>query len=200
MPKKTTVNIDLIKQATLTKLANKRQATSATKTRGEVRGGGKKPWRQKGTGRARAGSSRSPIWVGGGKVFGPNKDRNFKARLPKRMHQAAFRELLMLRQPDIKVVASLALKELKTKAALALLKKHDLTGELLLVTEKVQPELLVATNNLPNVAVTTTTSLSIGDLMSTRTVVMEQAVFNKYFPAQKSRITTKKSPKTEVAQ
>src|SRR5512133_3582557 len=105
----TRLNISLIKQAVLAKQANRRQSTSNTKTRGEVRGGGKKPFKQKGTGSARAGSRRSPVWVGGGIVFGPTKDRNFKLRLPKKMARQAIAQALDLFNKDgnIKIAASL---------------------------------------------------------------------------------------------
>jgi len=199
MPKKAdSPNISLIKQAVLTKQANKRQATSATKTRGMVAGGGKKPWKQKGTGRARAGSSTSPVWVGGGRAFGPNSDRNYKTRLPKRMQKAAFAELLTLNKDRIKAVPSLAMKEMKTKSALELLKKHGLEGRILLVTEAMQPELIIATNNLKNVSVVVANELSIAHFIDDGTVVMEQAVFDKYFPSSKA--PAKKAAEQPVAE
>ena len=83
------VNHDLIHQAVVTQMANERQVIAHTKDRSEVRGGGRKPWAQKGTGRARHGSSRSPIWIGGGVTFGPRNDRNFKMRLNRKMKQNA---------------------------------------------------------------------------------------------------------------
>lgn len=208
MSKTTGVNIALIKQAVLAKQANSRQATSATKTRGMVRGGGKKPWKQKGTGRARAGTSSSPIWVGGGKVFGPHKDRNYKTRLPKKMQRAAMAEMLRTIKDRIVSVPTLAMKVVKTKEALAMLAKHDLTGSILLVTEAMQPELLLATNNLKAVEVKMARDLSITDLFDGRTVVMEAAVYANYFGEPKAKEATepkkpaakKATPKTKKSE
>ncbi len=205
---KKNVNISLIKQAVLAKQANARQATSATKTRGMVRGGGQKPWKQKGTGRARAGTKTSPIWVGGGQVFGPHKDRNYKTRLPKKMQRAAFKEMLTAIKDRIVSVPSLAMKTAKTKDAVAMLAKHDLRGKLLLVTEAIQPELLLSTNNLPNVEVKMARDLSIIDLTDTRTIVMEEATYAGYFgpttapakadkPKAAAKKTAPKATKTE---
>ncbi len=186
---KTTTNIDLIKQAVLSKQGNQRQANSAVKTRGMVSGGGRKPHKQKGTGKARAGSTRSPIWVGGGKVFGPTKEENYKTRLPKKMQRAAFLELLKVRKDSIKSVDSLAMKEMKTKAALKLLKDNGVDNQfVLMVTEQIQPELIVSTNNLKNVSVITAQDFSINHLIDTSAILMEKAVFEKYFPAIKPEI------------
>ncbi|QQG50140.1 MAG: 50S ribosomal protein L4 [Candidatus Berkelbacteria bacterium] len=199
MTKPKGANSALIKQAVLAKLANKRAATSAVKTRGQVSGGGRKPWRQKGTGRARAGSSRSPIWVGGGKVFGPTKERNYKTRLPQKMQRRALTEILNTIKNDVKTVSSLAMKEIKTKAAAEMLRKLQVNGAALLITEKIQPELLLSTNNLPNVSVTTVENLSIGDFVSERSVVMEQKVFDKLFPeAKKAPAKPKATKKAET--
>ncbi len=192
-------NVALIKQALLHRLNNKRAATSATKTRGMVSGGGRKPFKQKGTGRARAGSSRSPIWIGGGKAFGPHKDRNYKSRLPKKMKRAAFLQMLSLVQDSIISVPTLSLSDIKTKTAVALLKKHDLEKDkVLLVTQVVQPELIIATNNLPKVQTTVASQMSIEMLASGQKIVMESAVFDNFFPpltktAAVKKVTTKKA-------
>jgi large subunit ribosomal protein L4 len=195
MAKTKNVNISLIKQAVLAKQANARQATSATKTRGMISGGGKKPWRQKGTGRARAGTSRSPIWVGGGRVFGPTKERNYKTRLPKKMQRAAFAEMLIAAKERIIHLPTLALKVPKTKEAIAFLDKNGLKGSLLLVTAEIQPELLLATNNLKNVEVKVGKDLSITDLFDNRTIAMETPVFEKFFGATKPAASTETKPK-----
>ncbi len=197
---KTKLNTALIKQAVLAKQANRRQATSATKTRGLVAGGGKKPWKQKGTGRARAGSNRSPLWRSGGITFGPSANRQYKQQLPKKMAKAAFAELLKHLQQINKAVDGglISLKTPKTKEAMALLAKHNLTGKsVIFVTEKIQPELVLACQNIPGVSVITQDQLSINDLASQKTLVMEAAVFQHYFPATKaSKPTDKKESKS----
>src|SRR5207248_9387776 len=111
-------------------LANQRQGTASTKTRGEVRGGGKKPWRQKGTGRARQGSTRSPIWVGGGITFGP-RPRDFSMKLSAKMRQVALRSALSSKLADIVVVKDFAMKEPKTKIVATALKKLGVSGKTL---------------------------------------------------------------------
>jgi large subunit ribosomal protein L4 len=110
------INIDLMHQAYVRQMANARLGTHSTKTRGEVSGGGKKPWKQKGTGRARQGSNRSPQWVGGGKVHTP-KPRDYTLPMPRKMRQAALRSALSVRASEkaIVVVEELSLSEAKTK-------------------------------------------------------------------------------------
>ncbi|MEX2008494.1 MAG: 50S ribosomal protein L4 [Candidatus Spechtbacterales bacterium] len=123
-------NNDLVYQAYTVKIANQHGSYAHTKTRSEVRGGGKKPWRQKGTGRARHGSSRSPIWVGGGITFGPRAERVFGKSIPKKMNRKALAVVLSdkVRRGDLIVVDSLVFEDPKTKqgvAVLKALKQHD---------------------------------------------------------------------------
>jgi len=110
-------NQGLIHQAVVAQMANRRQVLAHTKDRSEVRGGGKKPWKQKGTGRARAGSNRSPIWIGGGVTFGPRKDRNFKKKINKKMRQKAILMVLSdrIRNNNFAILDKLEVKEYKTK-------------------------------------------------------------------------------------
>ncbi|MEX1052119.1 MAG: 50S ribosomal protein L4 [Patescibacteria group bacterium] len=174
---KTAINIPLVKQALLARQASKRQGTSHVKTRSEVSGGGRKPWRQKGTGRARAGSNRSPLWVGGGITFGPRKERNYKVALPKKMSRQALLQLInhLNDQNRVIVVKSLALTEAKTKAALKLLGSHNLIGKkTILVTEKIEPELVMAARNLKGIKTVVASNLSILDL-SAGVIVAEEA-------------------------
>ena len=120
-------NQSLIHQAVVTQQANERQVLAHTKGRAEVRGGGKKPWRQKGTGRARVGSNRSPIWIGGGVTFGPTKDRNFSKKLNKKMKQQALFMALTdkLQSENLAVVDKLEIAEFKTKAINSVLKNLE---------------------------------------------------------------------------
>lgn len=121
------INEALVHQAAVTQMANERQVLAHTKTRGEVRGGGKKPWRQKGTGRARAGSSRSPIWIGGGVTFGPTKDRNFSLKINKKMKQGALFMVLSdkLKNNNLVVVDKLEIDGFKTKIFNEILKNIE---------------------------------------------------------------------------
>ncbi|MEK7202374.1 MAG: 50S ribosomal protein L4 [Patescibacteria group bacterium] len=188
------VNRILIKQAVVAMQANTRQGTSHTKTRGEVSGGGKKPWKQKGTGRARAGSSRSPVWVGGGITFGPSKERNFKQALPKRMAQKAKSELWQLIKNENRAISvpPMHLNEPRTKLAIKLLLDIKPKGKTLLVTKAVEPELILATGNIPNVDVKPLSQVSILDLAYYQTLVMEKDCFVLIYAAPK---TVKKTAK-----
>ena len=110
-------NPDLVWQTAMVMNANRRQILAHTKDRGEVKGGGKKPWRQKGTGRARAGSIRSPLWKGGGVTFGPTKERNFKRKINKKMRRLAFFSLISkkIKDSELKIIDSLDINSFKTK-------------------------------------------------------------------------------------
>ena len=183
-----TVNKVLIKQAVLAMQANTRQSTANTKTRGEVSGGGKKPWKQKGTGRARVGSSRSPIWVGGGITFGPTSDKNFKQILPKKMASRAKAELWQLLKIEnrVQTVPKLHLAEPKTKLAVQLLGEIKPKGKTLLVIKTVEPELILATANIPRTDVKPLDQVSILDLAMYQTVVMEAVCFEEIYKETKS--------------
>jgi large subunit ribosomal protein L4 len=121
------INEDLIHQAMVTQSANERQVLAHTKTKAEVRGGGKKPWKQKGTGRARAGSSRSPIWIGGGVTFGPRKERNFSKKINKKMKQKAITMVLSdrLSNNNMAVINKIEIQDFKTKGFNDILKKIE---------------------------------------------------------------------------
>lgn len=197
---KSTINFTLIKQAVEQQMNALRQSTSHTKTRGEVSGGGKKPWRQKGTGRARAGSSRSPIWVGGGITFGPRSERNFKTLLPKKMALKAKSELFTLLKNENRVLSagSLHLDQVKTKLAVKMLADLNLTGKkCLLVTMKMEPELILSVSNIPKVTVQMFDFVSILDLASHQMVVIEKAGFDKIYSPIKSVKKTEPAKPTE---
>src|SRR5688500_10479376 len=128
------VNVPLMHQVVTAQLAEARSGTASTKTRSEVRGGGQKPWRQKGTGRARHGSTRSPIWVGGGVVFGP-KPRDHSVKVNKKMRAAALRSALADKAGDGRIFVIDGFTDTKTKAAAAALKAAEIEGRVLVVLD-----------------------------------------------------------------
>ena len=140
------INVDLMHQAYVRQMANARLGTHSTKDRGEVRGGGRKPWRQKGTGRARQGSIRSPQWVGGGKVHTP-KPRDYAKTMPKKMRRAALRSALSVKaaEKEIVVVDELKVKELKTSAMAASINKlvGDASALILLPAKGEEEEVII---------------------------------------------------------
>jgi large subunit ribosomal protein L4 len=146
-------NEALVHQVVVAFGAGARQGTKAQKTRAEVRGGGKKPWRQKGTGRARAGTIRSPIWVGGGRAFAA-KPRDFDQKVNKKMYRGAIQSILseLVRQERLIVVESFGVEAPKTKELLAKLNEYDLT-DVLIVTPEVDENLFLASRNLYKVDV-----------------------------------------------
>lgn len=161
-----TVQPSLLHEVVVMQLANQRQGTASTKTRGEVRGGGKKPWKQKGTGRARAGSIRSPLWRGGGIIFGP-RPRSYIQHLPKQKSRAALYGALTMkvREGALKVVDDFALPEGKTKALVAVLKGLQLERKTLILADHPPLELKRAAENLPWVTVQDLGHLNVYDLL-----------------------------------
>lgn len=169
-------NYELLKLAYDAYLANSRSSHAKTLKRGEVRGGGKKPWKQKGTGRARFGSTRNPIWRHGGVAFGRTGEENFTKKVAKNSKKLAVRQALSLKKAD-KAVFTTELKLTgKTKDAVKILEGLKLTDKsvLLVVAEKT-PEILRSTNNLENVKTVRPTYLNVFDLMNADAVVFETA-------------------------
>lgn len=159
----------LIHQAVVAQMANRRQVLAHTKNRGEVSGGGIKPWRQKGTGRARVGSIRSPLWVGGGVVFGPTKDRNFKQKINKKMKRKALLMCLSDRAKDEKIVLldKLELENFKTKKFLEILNK--LPGKekkTLLILADNDKKIIKSAANLENVKTIESVNLNVIDVLN----------------------------------
>ncbi len=152
-------NEPLVHQVVTAYLAGARAGTKAQKSRAAVRGGGSKPWRQKGTGRARAGTIRSPIWVGGGRTFAA-KPRDFSQKVNKKMYRAALRSVFseLVRQDRLIVVESLALEAPKTRLLAGKLREMELSNVLLL-SEAFDETLFLAARNLPNVGVCDATSI-----------------------------------------
>jgi len=162
------VNEDLLFRAVRMQLGNRRQGTHSTKTRGEVSGGGRKPWRQKGTGRARAGSRRSPLWVGGGTVFGP-KPRSYESRLTKKMKQGALAAALSDRAGtgDVALIDQLPFEAPRTKAAVALLERLQLTGKTLVVvgSEEYHRAVKKSFTNLPQAKCIACAGINVYDIL-----------------------------------
>ncbi|MGH2452478.1 MAG: 50S ribosomal protein L4 [bacterium] len=165
---------EVVHEALLSQLAGRRTGTHATKTRGDVRGGGRKPWRQKGTGRARAGSRRSPIWVGGGITFGP-LPRTHGYALPKRVRRLAIRSLLADRAQGggLTVVETLRPETPRTRDLRAALAKMGLEGRhTVLVTAAHDQMVIKAAANLPGVTVLTARTLNVHDLLRHQALVV----------------------------
>ncbi|HVO86621.1 MAG TPA: 50S ribosomal protein L4 [Candidatus Binatia bacterium] len=169
-------NHDLLKQAYLTYLANGRTNLAKTKKRGEVSGGGIKPWRQKGTGRARFGSSRNPIWTGGGVAFGPSGNENYSKRLSTTAKRLAIAQALTLAATEdrIKVIEDFNFKEGKVKPTLALLKKIGAEGRLLVVVAHKDGLTERATGNIPNIKVVQATYLNVFDVMNADQIIISR--------------------------
>ncbi|HEU0051150.1 MAG TPA: 50S ribosomal protein L4 [Patescibacteria group bacterium] len=163
----------LVHEVTVALQANKRHAVASTKTKGEVRGGGIKPWRQKGTGRARQGSIRSPNWVGGGIVFGPNRERNFSVKINRKAKQKALFMVLSdkLQEKTLLILDQMKTEPAKTKIAADVLKRLPLGKTTLLVSPKSDPALLRMIRNIPNVTLTTANSLNMLDVLAHRSIV-----------------------------
>ena len=166
------VNEHLIHLAVVRQLANKRQGTQKAKTRSEVRGGGRKPWRQKGTGHARQGSIRAPQWTGGGVVFAPTP-RDYEVKMNKKERRAALKSALTSRVQDNKLVVLDELKfdEIKTKAM-----KNVLTNlkvdKALVVMPQIDQNVVLSARNIENVATATTSTINVYDVMKYSTVIL----------------------------
>ena len=156
--------------------ANQRQATAKTKVRHEVSGGGKKPWRQKGTGRARSGSTRSPIWVGGGTVFGPVGNQNFKISQNKKEHKLALKSALSLKTKDgLVVVDEIKFDEKKTKNFVNFLEALKVGTKALVVVDEITEEIFASARNVGYAKVVTSDNISVVDLLNVDNLVMSKA-------------------------
>lgn len=167
------VNPGLIHEALVSQLAAARRGTASTKTRGEVSGGGAKPWRQKGTGRARAGSNRSPLWRHGGIIFGP-RPRSYRIAFPKKKRRNAMKQVLSekIRVNRLKIIESLMLEERKTKKAKALLEKMGALVGTLVVAKGRDANLTRAFANLPKVKLIPVENINIYDLLNYETIII----------------------------
>jgi len=170
------INIDLMHQAYVRQMANARLGTHSTKNRGEVSGGGRKPWKQKGTGRARQGSTRAPQWVGGGKVHTP-KPRDYTIPMPRKMRQSALRSALSVKasEKNIVVVDDLAVTEGKTKLMAQVLNKlvGDESVVIIIPVKNPAYEIIIrSTNNLPGTKILLANYLNIRDLLGFDKIVL----------------------------
>ncbi|MFS8571623.1 MAG: 50S ribosomal protein L4 [Clostridia bacterium] len=162
------VNEGLVHQAVVRYLANQRQGTASTKTRGEVSGGGRKPWRQRGTGRARQGSIRAPQWVGGGTVFGP-KPRDYRQAMPKKARRAALRSALSSKvaSGELLVLDELTFEEPKTKKMVEVLQNLKAAGaSALVVTGELDRNVILSARNIPGVGTTRAGDLNVYDVVA----------------------------------
>lgn len=163
-------------------LANQRQGTQSTKTRAEVRGGGRKPWKQKGTGRARAGSLRSPLFAGGGVIFGP-KPRSYAFNMPQKARQLALKSALSAREGQLVIVKDFStIAEPKTKLMVSSLKSLNVSGKVLIVADTKAEEnknLELSARNIPSVKLLLPTNLNVKDLLEADFVVMTESAVNE---------------------
>ncbi len=168
-------NRAVLHQAVVAHLANQRQGTSDTRTRAQVSGGGKKPWRQKGTGRARQGSTRAPHWRGGGIVFGPHP-RDYHQRLPRKMRRLALRSALSdkVASGQLVVVDRLTIEDGRTKTLVSALNALGLDGRVVMVLPRADDGVRRSSNNLPKVHVAVPGGLALLDLLNADHVVLSQ--------------------------
>jgi large subunit ribosomal protein L4 len=174
------VKTDLIHESVVRANAAERRGTHATKNRALVSGSGKKPWRQKGTGRARVGEIRNPLWRKGGTVFGP-QPRSYEYQLPRKVEKGALRAALTqkLRDGEVTVVEALAVGEIKTRAAVALLAGLGVAGKTLLVDVMPEDALALSVRNIEGVRLLASNRVSARDIVNTRRVVMTRAAIEK---------------------
>ena len=170
-------NESVIHQAVITELANERQGTHASKNRSKVRGGGKKPWKQKGRGVARAGTIRSPIWRGGGTVFGP-QPHDYKTKISKKMKRLARRSVLSFRADngDILVVDEISISSPKTKEFIEFLKTLNISGKkVTILVASLSENLFLSSRNVPNIYLVEATSASTYDLLDCEKLLFDKA-------------------------
>lgn len=168
------MNVDLLHQVVVSQTANQRQVIAHTKDRSEVRGGGKKPWRQKGTGRARHGSRRSPIWKGGGVTFGPTKERNFKKDIPKKMQRKALMMVLSSKLKDnfLFVLDKIVLERPKTKLMAGIINNFFKNESGLIALPTYQKDIVKAANNIPKIKTIEARNLNSLELLSHKYLII----------------------------
>ncbi len=189
-------NHELLKLAYDSYLATARLSSATTKQRGEVRGGGKKPWKQKGTGRARFGSSRNPIWRGGGVVFGPRGNENYSLKISTTSKRVALRQALTLATTAGKIHVLDVKTTGKTKEIADFLTKNKLERRVLIAVDVKTPELIRATNNVPNVLLVSAKYLSVFHILNADAIVLTPKaveIVNSWLGKAAPRSTTKET-------
>lgn len=171
---------DLMHKVVVAQLANKRQGTVSTKTRSEVRGGGAKPWRQKGTGRARHGTIRSPIWRGGGIVFGP-KPRSFEKKVPKKIKRLALKSALSskVEENNLIVLDELKMERPKTKDMVNILKNLDVKGKALMILGEKEENVILSARNIPGISTGCIDNLNVYDLLLHEKLILTKDALEK---------------------
>ena len=171
------VNKYALHQVVVAQLANKRQGTQSAKTRSEVRGGGSKPWRQKGTGRARQGSIRAPQWIKGGVVFAP-KPRDYRMSIPKSMRKVAMTSALTSKVADMVVLEDLTFEAPKTKEAVKMLNAFE-AKKTLIITAEVNENVYKSARNIEGVTVMPVNNINVYDLLNCKTLMITKEAVNK---------------------
>ena len=168
-------NKDAVYRAVLSEMANSRQGTHSSKSRGMVRGGGRKPWKQKGRGVARAGTNRSPIWRGGGTIFGPEPHK-YEYNLPKKIKRLARRSVLSQKLNDEKLIIldDFDINEVKTKKICQLLQKLNIDGKILFLTSEINENLFLSLRNIPNIALLKAINASTYDLIDSDFILIDK--------------------------
>lgn len=174
------MNTDVVHQVLVSQTSNRRKTIAHTKNRGEVSGGGKKPWRQKGTGRSRHGSIRSPIWKGGGVVFGPRKEKGFKKKINKKMNRKAILMVLSSKAKDNELIVldNLKIEKPKTKIIKEALNNLKIKGSFLLTIPQKDDNVIRSVRNISGSKVLTASSLNVLDLLSSKYLIMPKDSIN----------------------
>jgi len=176
------MNADLVHQVLISYTANARQVSAHTKNRGEVRGGGRKPWRQKGTGRARHGSTRSPIWVGGGVSGGPRNDKNYSRTIPLKMRRKAMYMVLSEKAKNnlVVVMDDMAMEKAKTKVMASLFEKLPVAGTSRLVAyDNANKNVYLAARNIAKTGVLQASDLNVADLLNYKYFLVSKAAIKE---------------------
>ena len=171
-----TPNDQVLYEAVVLNMASKRQGSHSTKTRSEVSGGGRKPWRQKGTGNARQGSIRAPHWVGGGVIFGPTTNRNYTKKMNKKERRLALKSALTYKANEkaVMVIENFNVESIKTKDMLKTLEGLKLSGKLLIVTTELTENNILATRNLANIKLVLANEVNSYDVLDCDTLVITE--------------------------